>query len=68
VDGLAVGTGSLVIPPDDNSEARDSHLKFTEKRNVSWFVASGSNDEYYYDGEMLRNSEGYLGRFYGLVV
>jgi len=49
VDGLVVGTGSLVIPPDDNSEALDSHLKFTESGDGSWFTAW----DYYYDGDAL---------------
>jgi len=49
VDGLVVGTGSLVIPPDDNSEALDSHLKFTESGDGSWFTAW----DYYYDGDAI---------------
>jgi len=57
VDGLLVGIGSLVIPPDDNSEAVDSHLKFTESGDGSWFVASGSGDEYYYDGDALYSND-----------
>ena len=62
-----VGTGSLVIPPDDNSEALDSNLKFTESGEGSWFVASGPDDEYYYDGDAMvsadtgNNEEGFRG-------
>ena len=55
VDGLVVGTGSLVIPPDENSEALDSHLKFTESGDGSWFIASGVCDDYYYDGDALQS-------------
>jgi len=60
VDGLLVGTGSLVIPPGENGDALDSHLKFTESteggESSGWLVTSGSSDEYYYDGDALRNS------------
>jgi len=41
VDGFLVGTGSLVIPPDDNSEMLDSNLKFTESGDGGWVEMSG---------------------------
>ena len=45
----------LVIPPDDNSEALGSHLKFTESGEGSWFTAWGTDADYYYDGDALQS-------------
>jgi len=55
VDGLLVVTGSLYPTPDDNSEALDSNLKFTESGEGSWYIASGTSDDYYYDGDALKS-------------
>jgi len=54
VDGLYVGTGSLYPTPDDNSEALDSNLKFTESGDGSWFIESGIQDDYYHDGDAMK--------------
>jgi integrase len=35
----------------------DSHLKFTKSGEGSWFIASGSNDEYYYDGDAMNSDD-----------
>ena len=53
MDGLYVGTDIFYPTPDDNSEALDSNLKFTESGDGNWFIASGSDDEYYYDGDAM---------------
>jgi len=37
-------------------EALDSHLKFTESGDGSWYKSWGSDDKYYYDGDALRNA------------
>jgi len=51
VDGLTVGTGSLAGQPDTMSEALDSQLKFTESGTGDWWLASGIDDDYYYEAD-----------------
>jgi hypothetical protein len=53
VDGLVVGTDILYPEPDEKSEMLDSHLKFTESGEGSWFTSWGAGDEYYYDGDAM---------------
>jgi len=48
-----VGTSSLVPPPNSISEALDSDLYFTESGDGSWFIESGTQDDYYYDGDAM---------------
>jgi RHS repeat-associated protein len=55
VDGLTVGTTSIVGKPDDLSEALDSNLKFTTTGADSWHVASGQSSQYYYDGDSAQS-------------
>ncbi len=51
VDGLTVGTTSFVGQPDAMSEALDSQLKFTQSGAGNWWIASGEDDEYYYEAD-----------------
>ncbi len=51
VDGLTVGTTSFVGQPDTMSEALDSQLKFTESGTGDWWLASGVDDDYYYEAD-----------------
>ena len=51
VDGLKVGTTSFVGQPDAMSEALDSQLKFTESGTGDWWLASGEDDDYYYEAD-----------------
>ena len=70
MDGLYVGTDIFYPTPDDNSEALDSNLKFTESGDGNWFIASGSDDEYYYDGDAMKIADvdvGNEGRLQGIV-
>ena len=53
VDGLLVGTGKLYPTPDEKSEALDSNLKFTESGEGSWYIESGTQADYYYDGDAM---------------
>jgi RHS repeat-associated protein len=55
VDGLTVGTTSIVGQPDDLSEALDSNLKFTTTGASNWHVASGQSNEFYYDGDSAQS-------------
>ncbi len=55
VDGLMVGTTSLVGQPDTMSEALDSQLKFTESGGQGWWIASGTDDEYYYEADAAQS-------------
>jgi hypothetical protein len=55
VDGLTVGTTSIVGKPDELSEALDSNLKFTTSGASNWSVASGDSQEYYYDGDSAQS-------------
>jgi hypothetical protein len=55
VDGLTVGTTSIVGQPDDLSEALDSNLKFTTSGASNWYVASGQSNQFYYDGDSARS-------------
>jgi hypothetical protein len=58
VDGLLVGTGKLYPAPDEKSEALDSNLKFIVSGDApNWYIESGADDDYYYDGDSLRSSE-----------
>jgi RHS repeat-associated protein len=52
VDGLVIGSGSLVPPPDELSEAMDCDLSFTTTASTeydTWDVSDGMLAEYYYD-------------------
>ena len=51
MDGLKVGTTSFVGQPDEMSEALDSNLKFTESGTGDWWLASGEDDDYYYEAD-----------------
>jgi hypothetical protein len=55
VDGLTVGTGSFVGQPDAMSEALDSQLKFTESGGQGWWIASGTDNEYYYEADAAQS-------------
>ena len=55
MDGLTVGTGSLVGQPDTMSEALDSQLKFTESGGQGWWIASGTTNEYYYEADAAQS-------------
>ncbi len=55
VDGLKVGTTSIVGQPDAMSEALDSQLKFTESGGSGWWIASGEDDEYYYEADAAQS-------------
>ncbi|MFC1793194.1 hypothetical protein ACFL3Q_06365 [Planctomycetota bacterium] len=50
-----VGTGKLYPTPDENSEALDSNLKFTKSGDGSWYIESGTDREYYYDGDAVQS-------------
>jgi hypothetical protein len=54
VDGLMVGTGKIYPTPDENSEALDSNLKFTKSGDGSWSIESGTQADYYYDGDSMK--------------
>lgn len=54
---MVVGTDILYPTPDDNSDALDSHLKFTESGTGNWLVDSGTDDEYYYDGDAMQSCD-----------
>jgi hypothetical protein len=65
VDGLTVGTTSIVGQPDDLSEALDSNLKFTTTGASSWSVASGDSSQFYYDGGSIGGQHTYLSTEFG---
>ncbi len=53
MDGLVIGSGSLIPPPDGYySEALDSDLKFTTNDDT-WGVSDGTDAEFYYDGDSV---------------
>ncbi len=53
MDGLVIGSGSLIPPPDGYySEALDSDLKFTTSDDT-WGVSDGTDAEFYYDGDSV---------------
>ncbi len=53
VDGLVIGSGSLIPPPDGYySEALDCDLKFTNSDDT-WGVSDGTDAEFYYDGDSV---------------
>ena len=51
MDGLKVGTTSFVGQPDAMSEVLDSQLKFTESGTGDWWLATGVDDDYYYEAD-----------------
>ena len=51
--GKTRDTDILYPTPDDNSEALDSNLKFTESGDGSWSVTSGADTDYYHDGDAM---------------
>jgi len=58
VDGLVIGSGSLVGPPNEYSEALDCDLKFTSTGTTNgddWYVDNGSAAEYYLDGDSAQS-------------
>jgi RHS repeat-associated protein len=56
VDGLTVGTTSIVGQPDELSEALDSNLKFTTSGADFWHVAPpGQSNQFYYDGDSAQS-------------
>ena len=57
VDGLVIGTGSLLPQPNELSEALDSDLYFTMSGDQSWYTTGPVNEEYYYDGDAARSGD-----------
>jgi len=58
VDGLVIGSGSLVGPPNEYSEALDCDLKFTSTGTTNgddWYVDNGSAAEYYLDADSAQS-------------
>ena len=55
MDGLVVGTGSLVPQPDTFAEATDCDLKFTTSGDSIWSTVSGTDTEYYYDADAAKS-------------
>ena len=53
MDGLVIGSGSLIPPPDGYySEALDSDLKFTNSDDTC-SISDGTDAEFYYDGDSV---------------
>ena len=58
MDGLVIGSGSLVGPPNEYSEVLDCDLKFTSTGTTNgddWYVDNGSAAEYYLDGDSAQS-------------
>ncbi|OHB74477.1 MAG: hypothetical protein A2Z25_22810 [Planctomycetes bacterium RBG_16_55_9] len=58
MDGLVIGEGSLIPPPNELSEALDCDLYFTTSgTDAYWTAASGMDDEYYYEADCARSHD-----------
>ena len=58
MDGLVIGSGSLVGPPNEYSEVLDCDLKFTSSGSTNgddWYVDNGSAAEYYLDADSAQS-------------
>ncbi len=58
VDGLVIGSGSLIPPPDQYGEVLDCDLKFTSngtEMSDTWYADSGTTVKYYLNGDSAKS-------------
>jgi len=60
MDGLLIGSGSLIPQPDAYSEVLDCDLNFTSRgteESDTWYASSGTTTEYYLNGDSARTDD-----------